>query len=77
MKRNKNKWHKREYCKICKGYRTRGGLRFKLFGLIPIKLTEWKHECRCFEYKGKTELDKEKCEEVIRKQENNNGNENK
>lgn len=69
MKRNKNKWHKREYCTKCKGFRTRGGRRFKLFGLIPIKLTEWNNDCRCFTYKGETELDKEKCKEVLRKNE--------
>jgi len=63
------KWHKRKYCKKCKGYRTTGGFKI-LFGAFSIG--NWEHECRCFRYSGKTELDKKKCNEVLREQENDN-----
>lgn len=69
-------WNKRiKYCKKCKGYQTKGGFKFKLFGFWTIKLTEYKQECKCTRYAGETELDKEKCEEVLKKQEEDKNDE--
>jgi hypothetical protein len=65
-KRDKSKWHRRIFCEKCKGYRTYGGSKFWF-----IKITEWRNECRCFQYKGETVLDKEKCEQVLKQQEKN------
>jgi len=71
-------WSKRvRYCKKCKGYETKGGFKFKLPILGTIKITEYKQDCLCTRYAGVTELDKEKCKEVLKKQEDKNGNENK
>ena len=75
MKRNPSKWQgKRKYCKKCKGYRTYGGIKYILLGFIPIKLTTFKNECRCNRYDSSkpTELDKEKCKEVLNKNKEQN-----
>lgn len=69
MKRNKNKWNKKiKYCNKCRGFKTKGGIKHNLFGFIPIKITTFRHECRCVRYEGQTELDKEKCDEVLKEQ---------
>lgn len=67
MKRNKKIWRGWTPCKKCNGRKTYGGIKI-LFGLFRLK--KWKHSCKCNNvvYEGKTEIDKEKCEEVLRKQ---------
>ena len=68
-KRDKSKWHKRTHCKVCKGYKTKGGIRFWIF-----KITQWKKECRCLHYECgiKTIVDEKKKQEIL-----NKGKENK
>lgn len=70
-------WKNKMYCKKCKTYRTMGGIEIKLFGLFPFKITLRTKECACYDmYKGQTELDKEKCKEVLQKQEDKNNDNN-
>ncbi len=76
MKRNKKLWHKRKKCDDCKTFKTWGGIK-KFFRLR--KITQWVHPCKCSViklhspvptetvYNGfPTELDKEKCSEILR-----------
>jgi len=80
-KRNKKLWNSWTPCKKCNGRKTYGGI--KILGLFRFKKWEHSCKCNDVEeynvtgstnpniqivYKGKTELDKQKCEEVLKEQ---------